>query len=261
LEAIARALVAAVLGLTFGSFLTVVVYRVPRGESPASGRSACRECGETIRARDNVPVLSYLWLRGRCRNCRSAISAEYPVIEAITGALFVAAALAFRSVAVAALLATLMGVLVACSAIDVHHRVIPNRIVYPSLAVALVAVVALDLSGQPVSAVGGALGLLTLGGGLFLVAVVQPRGMGMGDVKLAALIGLVLGSLGWAYVGVAAMTAVLAGGLGAVAALALGGSRKDAIPFGPYLAGGAIMAALFAPSIAEWYRGLAGYAG
>jgi leader peptidase (prepilin peptidase) / N-methyltransferase len=243
-------------GLIFGSFLTVLVHRVPRGESIVVPGSTCPQCGTPIRPRDNIPVVSYLALRRRCRHCGGRISAQYPMTEAITAALFLGAALSLHTVWRAALVAPFLGILLACALIDARYRIIPNRIVYPSLAVFAVAVAVFSLAGSGVSLVTGGLGLLAFGGGLLLVALIAPHGMGMGDVKLAALIGLVLGSLGWRYVGVSVVVALLAGGLGAIVTLVAGGSRKDAIPFGPYLAGGGVLSALFAPHIAAWYTGL-----
>jgi leader peptidase (prepilin peptidase)/N-methyltransferase len=247
----------AVAGLVFGSFLTVVIHRVPRKESIVLPGSACPSCGTAILARDNVPVVSYVLLKGRCRQCRARISPEYPLIEVLTGALFAGAALAFRRIPVAALVAAFLALMLTLAFIDARHRVVPNRIVYPSLLLfgAAVAAVALIAGGLSLATAG--LGLLAYGGALFVVAMLFPGGMGMGDAKLAALIGLVLGALGWRYVGVAAMLGVLAGGVGALVALAKGGSRKDTMPFGPYLAGAAIVAALFAPHLATWYSGLA----
>ena len=254
--AVVRALGFALAGLVFGSFLTVVVHRMPRRESVVAPRSACPSCGAPVRARDNVPVLSYLLLRGRCRACRVPISAEYPLVEAITGALFVGAALAFREVATAALVAPFLGVMLAAALIDARHRIIPNRLVYPSLLAFGAAVAALGVAGEARPATAG-LGLVACGGGLLAVHLVSPGGMGMGDVKLAALIGLVLGALGWTYVAVAVMVGVLAGGLAAVAMLAAGRRRKDTLPFGPFLALGADVSAFLAPPIASWYLGLA----
>jgi len=254
----ARLALFAVAGLLFGSFLTVVVYRTPRGLSVVAPRSACPGCGQTVRARDNVPVLSYLMLGGKCRGCRSPISAEYPIVEALTAALFVGAALRFRSPWAAGLVAPFLGLMVAVAVIDARHRIIPNRVTYPGLLIASVVIVVAALAGGGMSIVGAALGMLAFGGSLLLVALIAPHGMGMGDVKLTALIGLVLGSLGLRYVAVAAIAGVLAGGLGGVAALLLGRSRKDAIPFGPYLAGGAVVATFVAPQVATWYTGLLG---
>lgn len=243
----------ALLGLAFGSFLTVVVSRVPERRSIVAPRSACPRCGARIRARDNVPVVSYLLLRGRCRDCQTRISAEYPIIEALTGALFVAAAVAFRRTDVAGMVAVFLAVVMGCAVIDLRHRIIPNAVVYPSLALFAAAIGVLVLLGRGLSVTTAIFGFLAFGGGLFAIALVSPSGMGMGDVKLGAFIGLVLGSLGWAYVGVAALAAVLLGGVGAIAALASGRSRKDTIPFGPYLAAGAVLSALVAPQLSFWY--------
>jgi leader peptidase (prepilin peptidase) / N-methyltransferase len=251
-----RVIVFALTGLAFGSFLTVVIHRVPRKESIVLPGSACPSCGVAIRPRDNIPVLSYVLLRGKCRNCHTRISPQYPLIEALTAALFVFAAIAFHRLAVAALIAPFLGLMVALALIDARHRIIPNRIVYPALAVFAVAVLAVALWSPGLSLATAGLGLLVYGGSLFVVALLFPAGMGMGDVKLAALIGLVLGGLGWRYVGTAAMLGVLAGGVGAVVALMRGAGRKDTIPFGPYMAAGAVLAALLAPHLIAWYPGL-----
>jgi leader peptidase (prepilin peptidase)/N-methyltransferase len=246
----------ALAGLVFGSFLTVLVYRIPRGESIVLPGSACPQCGTPISPRDNIPVVSYVALRGRCRHCGARISAQYPLTEAMTAALFVGAALALHSIWQAVLIAPFLGIVLACALIDARHRIIPNRIVYWSLAIFTAVIALFSLVGSGVSLLTGVLGLLAFGGGLLLVAIVAPHGMGMGDVKLAALMGLVLGSLGWRYVGVSVVVAVLAGGLGGIFTLLAGGSRKDAIPFGPYLASGGVLSALFAPHIVTWYTGL-----
>jgi len=178
-------------------------------------------------------------------------------VEALTGGLFAAAPVAFRRVPIAAIVAVFLGLMVAVAFIDARYRIVPNRIVYPSLVLFAAAVLAVALAVGGLSLATAGLGLLAYGGTLFVVAVLFPAGMGMGDVKLAALIGLVLGALGWRYVGIAAMAGVLAGGVGAVIALARGGSRKDTMPFGPYMAAGAIVAALFSPHVASWYTALA----
>ena len=248
-----RAVAFAAFGLAVGSFLTVVIHRVPQRKSIVAPRSACPSCGAQIEARDNIPVVSYVLLRGRCRHCGARISAEYPAVEALTAGAFLGAALAFGDVWVAALVAGFLAVVEAAAAIDLHHRIIPNRILYPSLAVFAVAVATLWVAGRHVSLAGGALGLLAYGGGLFLVALISQQGMGMGDVKLAGLVGLVLGALGWKYVGVAVALAVLAGGLIAIGALLRGARRKDVLPFGPSIALGALLSALFAPHLASWY--------
>lgn len=246
--------IAAALGLAVGSFLNVVIYRVPKGLSVMRPGSACPGCGAEIRPRDNVPLVSYLVLRGRCRACGVRISPEYPTVELLTALLFVGSALVLPSAWQAGYVAPFLAVLVACAFIDLRHRIIPNRVVLPALAFFAVAALVLDLAGRPLSILEGLIGLLAYGGGLFLIALVS-GGMGMGDVKLGALIGLVLGALGLRYVGVAAMLGILTGGIGAIVALAMGRDRKAAIPFGPYLALGAAAAVFAGPAVAGWYAG------
>jgi leader peptidase (prepilin peptidase)/N-methyltransferase len=244
----------AVFGLVVGSFLTVVTERVPRKESIVAPRSRCPRCGTEIRARDNVPVVSYVLLQGRCRSCGARISPLYPLIELATAGLFAGVGAAFPRLLPAAMMAAFVGVLVAVSVIDVRHRVIPNRIVYPSFVAFAVLVVAGAVAGQGLDAGRAGIGVAAFGGGLLLIALISPRGMGMGDVKLAGVIGLVLGSLGLSYVAVAAAAAVLAGGVGSVAVLvANGGERGRTIPFGPYLALGAVVAAFAAPHLSAAY--------
>jgi leader peptidase (prepilin peptidase) / N-methyltransferase len=254
-----RVLAFTLVGLVVGSFLTVVVYRIPRGESIVAPGSRCPSCGTPIRPWDNIPVLSYLVLRGRCPHCGARVSPAYPLTEAATAALFVGAAVVHEELFAAILVALFLAAMVAVALIDGRWRIIPNRIVYPCLVGGLVAVVVGDLAAWGVDAVEGLIGLGLYAGPLLLVALAVPRGMGMGDVKLVALIGLVLGSLGLQYVAVAAGVGILAGGLGAVLALAvLGMGRKQQIPFGPFLAGGAVVAALAGPEIADLYLSLLG---
>jgi leader peptidase (prepilin peptidase)/N-methyltransferase len=254
-----RVLAFAALGLVFGSFVTVLVHRLPRRESVVGPRSRCPGCGASIRAVDNVPLVSYLVLRGRCRACGERISPEYPLTELATAALFAAAGLLIRPVYAAALVAPFLGVMLAVALIDVRWRIVPNGLTYPALVVFLLAIVAGHAAGGGVDAGSGLLGLALYAGPLFVLAMALPAGMGMGDVKLAALIGLVLGSLGLAYVAVAAFAGVVGGGLGAVLAMAaMGYGRKQQIPFGPFLAAGAVVAALAAPQIAGLYLSLLG---
>ena len=250
-----RILIALPLGLAAGSFLTVVIHRLPAGESVVHPRSRCPGCGATIGGRDNVPVLSWVLLRGRCRRCGERISVVYPLTELATGALFVAAALVYRNPWRAAMLCAFLALMPAVTVIDVRHRIIPNRLTYPALIGFPVYVVVAWALGAPLDPARAGLGLLAYGGGLLLVAVVS-RGMGMGDVKLAAVIGVVLGSLGLRFVGVAAGAAILLGGVGGLLALMLGRSRKDAIPFGPYMAVGAMAAVFLGERLAAMYLDL-----
>lgn len=247
-----RAIVALPFGLGVGSFMTVAVYRLPRGESVIRPRSRCPACGAEIGARDNIPVLSWLLLRGRCRRCGERISVEYPLLELTTAALVVLAVIRYPNPWQAGLVGGLLALMPGIALIDLRHRIIPNRLTYPSLLLFSVVIVLARVIGGVGDPASAAIGLLLYGGILFVVAVVS-RGMGMGDVKLAALIGLVLGSLGLRFVGVAAGAAIAFGGLGGVVALAMGKGRKSAIPFGPYLAAGAVVAGIWGEQIASWY--------
>jgi leader peptidase (prepilin peptidase)/N-methyltransferase len=249
-----RALVGFPFGLVVGSFMTVAVHRLPKGESVVSPRSRCPSCGAEIGARDNIPVLSWLLLQGRCRRCGERISVEYPLVELATAGLVVLAAIRYPNPWHAVLVGGLLALMPGIALIDLRHRIIPNRLMYPSLLVFPVVIVLARFVGEAADPARAGIGLLLYGGILFVVAVVS-GGMGMGDVKLAALIGLVLGSLGLRFVGVAAGAAVALGGLGGLVALAMGRGRKSAIPFGPYLAAGAVVAGLWGEEIASWYIG------
>ena len=247
-----RALVALPFGLVIGSFMTVVSARVPAGESVVRPRSRCPLCGAEIRNRDNIPVLGWALLRGRCRSCGERISVVYPVLELTTALLVSGSFYVYPSIWVAVAVAALLALMPAISAIDIERKIIPNRIVYPALVAFPVYLVVARVAGAPVDLLRMVIGFLAYGGGLLVVALIS-RGMGMGDVKLAALIGLVLGSLGLRYVGVAAGAAIVLGGIGAVVALLIGRDRKAAIPFGPYLAAGAAVSAFWGGTIAAWY--------
>jgi leader peptidase (prepilin peptidase)/N-methyltransferase len=216
----------------------------------------CPVCGTVIRARDNIPVVSWLLLRGRCRGCHARISPVYPLTELATGMLFVGASVVYDNLGVAMLMAAFFAVLVAVSEIDLRERIIPNRIVYAAAPAAAVAILAIDLAGGGLNLSRALLGTAIFGGGLLVIALIAPRGMGMGDVKLAALIGLVVGSVALSRVAVAAGVAILLGGVAAVIALLLGRGRKTALPFGPFLAAGAAVAVLAGAQIARAYLSL-----
>jgi leader peptidase (prepilin peptidase)/N-methyltransferase len=251
-EAWLRALVALPFGLAIGSFMTVVVARVPAGESLVRPRSRCPRCGTEVRNRDNVPVVSWLLLRGRCRSCGERISVMYPLLELSTAVLVSGAAAVYERPWIAVMVALFLALMPAIAWIDIERRIIPNRITYPAfLAFAAYVLVAWLFDGgtDPVRAL---IGALLYGGGLFVVALIS-RGMGMGDVKLALVIGVVLGSIGLRFVGVAAAGAVVFGGIGGIVALAMGRNRKAMIPFGPYMAAGAVVAAFWGEPIADWY--------
>jgi leader peptidase (prepilin peptidase) / N-methyltransferase len=252
-----RPAVFALFGLLFGSFLTVVVHRVPRGESVVAPRSRCPRCGAQIRAWENVPVLSWLVLRGRCRRCGARISLEYPLVELSTGLLFALAGALIEPLYAAVLVAPFLGLMLAVALIDARWRIVPNLIVYPALAVYAVAITVGHLTGGGLDILSGLLGVAVYGGPMLLVALAVPGGMGMGDVKLAALIGLVLGSLSLLLVGVAAFLGIVGGGLAAVVAMAiLKWGRKRQMPFGPFLAAGAVLAALAGSQMASAYLSL-----
>jgi leader peptidase (prepilin peptidase)/N-methyltransferase len=255
-EAVFHVAVFLPFGLVFGSFLTVVVHRIPAGESVLRPRSRCPACGTPLRNVDNIPLLSWVLLGGRCHACRARISPIYPLTELATGALFAAVALRYPDWWVAALLAPFLGILLVLSVIDVRTKTLPNKIVYPSLLVVAVYLVVARLAGGGVDLADAALGFVAYGGGLLVIALISPGGMGMGDVKLAALIGLTLGALGLRSVAVAAGLGILLGGVGAIVALLLGRDRKHALPFGPFLAAGAAVAALVGSQIADLYLGL-----
>jgi leader peptidase (prepilin peptidase)/N-methyltransferase len=249
-----RAIVALPFGLVLGSFMTVAAYRLPKGESVVRPRSRCPACGAEIGARDNIPVFSWLLLRGRCRRCGERISIEYPLLELATAGVVVLAAIRYPDPWQAVLVAGLLALMPGIALIDLRHRIIPNRLTYPALLLFVPLILLAWAVGDAVDPVRAGLGLLLYGGVLFIVAAIS-GGMGMGDVKLAALIGLVLGSLGLRFVGVAAAAAIVLGGLGAIVALAMGRGRKSAIPFGPYLAVGAVVAGLWGEPLASWYIG------
>jgi len=250
----------ALVGLAVGSFLTVVVYRVPRKMSILKPRSRCPACDVQIRNVDNIPVVSWIVRRGRCRGCGAKISARYPITELATAALFVSAAVEYQDdLYIAAMMALFYATLLAVSLIDLEHKIIPNRIVYPSAIFFPVLIVIGALLGKDLSAAHAAIGALAYGGVLFLVWLVYPKGMGMGDVKLAIVIGAVLGSLGFELVPVAAMLAFFLGALGGILAMAVGAKgRKSAIPFGPFMASGAVLSVFFGAQIADRYLGLFG---
>jgi leader peptidase (prepilin peptidase)/N-methyltransferase len=245
----------ALFGLVIGSFLNVVIWRVPRQESVVRPASHCPGCENPIKPIDNIPVLSWLMLRGRCRHCSTRISIRYPLVELLTGIVF--AALAARLGPHAALVAFLYlgAVGVALALIDLDTKRLPNQLVLPSypIAAALLGVAALaDGHLQPY--VRMALGMVALFGFYFALAWVYPSGMGFGDVKLAGVLGLYLGWLGWGALTVGAFLGFLFGGVVGVALMLAGrAGRKSAIPFGPFMLAGAFVAVLWGQAIAHAY--------
>jgi leader peptidase (prepilin peptidase)/N-methyltransferase len=234
-------------GLAFGSFLTVVAARVPARRSLLRPGSACGACATPIAWYDNVPLLSYALLRGRCRSCGTRISPRYPLVEAATALLIAGSLLVYGATPTAVLAAFFCAVLVAVSAIDLEHRIIPNRIVVPAAAIVLASRTVLDPSPEwTIAALGAA--------GFFLVAVlVYPSGMGMGDVKLALLLGAMLGRT----VPVALMIGMIAALVPSLVLMARHGSaaRRMALPFAPFLALGGLVALFAGERILDAYLG------
>lgn len=266
-----------VFGLLIGSFLNVVVYRVPAKRSIVSPPSACPHCGAPIRWADNIPVVSWIVLRGKCRDCGAPISVRYPLVELGTGVFFAGVALWFLltqlpsdpwsniQTTVASVLALiaylyLAATSIALALIDLDTRTLPNRIVAPGYIVGIVllgtsALLAGDLAALPTAAIGAAALFLFY----FLLVLAYPRGMGMGDVKLAGLLGLFLGFLGWQAIVVGAFAAFLLGGVYAIVLVALRrASSKTAVPFGPWMLLGAWLGILFGSDIMGTYLGLFG---
>lgn len=248
----------ALLGLAVGSFLNVVIWRVPRDESVVRPPSACPRCGHAIRARDNVPVVSWLLLRGRCRDCDAPISARYPLVEAATAVLFVGAALVAGLTWTLPALLYLAAISVALTLIDVDVKRLPDAIVLPSYPVvaALLALASWGVGdwGAFVRALLGGAALFVL---YLVLALIYPGGMGLGDVKLAGVLGLYLAWFGWATLVVGAFAAFLVGGVFGVVLLAAGrAGRKTGIPFGPWMLVGAALGILVGEDVAAWYVGM-----
>ena len=240
--------VAGLAGAVVGSFLNVVVHRVPLGESIVSPGSRCPDCGAPVKAYDNVPVVSWLLLRGRCRACGARISGRYPLVELLTAAVF-AAVVAVRGFDDDLLLELpFVAALIALAAIDLDHRLLPNKIVYPLAVWGVVATLLVDSGDLVEHLVAGAGAFLFL----FLAVLAYPRGMGMGDVKLAGAMGLFLGL----SVIPALLTAFLSGSVIGVAIIAREGvaARKKAVPFGVFLALGGIVAVLAGPELIDLYE-------
>ncbi|MGQ7298243.1 prepilin peptidase [Quadrisphaera sp. KR29] len=254
---------AGVVGLAVGSFLNVVVWRVPQGLSVVRPASACPACAAPITARDNVPVLSWVALRGRCRRCRAPISARYPLVEAGTAALFAATtwwAARHGDLALLPALLYLAALGVALALIDLDVRRLPDALVLPSYPVVaallgLAAVVEHDGAAALRAVVGGAaLWLL-----YFALAVARPGGMGFGDVKLSGLLGAYLGYAGWSSLVVGAFAAFLVGGLVGVALVASRRvGRRGSLPFGPFMLAGAALGFAAGGSLAHWYLQVSG---
>ena len=235
-------------GAVVGSFLNVVVHRLPRGESLVHPRSRCPSCGTQIAGYDNIPILSWLVLRGRCRHCQAPISPRYPAVELLTAVTFAAVVLVGGLDDDLVLELPFVAALIALAGIDYDHKLLPNRIVYPLAVWGLVATVLVDRDDLVEHLVAGAGAFLFL----FLAVLAYPRGMGMGDVKLAGAMGLYLG----VSVIPALLIAFLSGSIVGIVILAREGAaaRKKAVPFGIFLALGGIVAVLVGPDLVELYK-------
>jgi leader peptidase (prepilin peptidase) / N-methyltransferase len=240
--------IAAVMGAIFGSFLNVVAYRLPRGESLSRPRSRCPGCATPIKPYDNVPVLSWLALRGRCRACGIRIPARYPLVEAGTGLLCALVVIAKGADADALLGLALVLLLVPVTLIDLDHRIIPNKL----MLLGAVLAPALVLLTAPDDLVEHAIAGVAAGGFFLLAVLAYPRGMGVGDVKLAAVLGLFLGRAVGPAIFVALVSGTLVGAL-IMARKGVAEGRKTAVPFGPFLAVGGIVALFAGDAMVDWY--------
>ena len=259
---IAYVIAAGLLGLIFGSFATVAAHRIPRRESIVTGRSKCPNCGRTITASENIPVASYLIQRGRCRGCGYRISVRYPAIELATRILFAVAAAKFELSVEAVVYAGFFWALVVLSVIDQEHKLLPNRVVFPTFAAGLVGLAVAALADDAPERIARAgLGALVFGGFFFVVIMIVPRGMGGGDMKLGFVLGLFLGYLGTSIGNAIGMVLVgmflsfFLGGIGGLVMLSLGRGRKSQIRFGPFLALGAVSAIVVGQRILDAYLG------
>lgn len=268
------------LGLAIGSFLNVVVYRVPAGMSVVAPASSCPGCGHEIRRRDNVPVVSWLLLRARCRDCSAPISARYPLVEAATGLLFVAVAMfsvlapwsplagldgtrgLVRGALLLAAFLYLMAISVPLTLIDLDTHTLPNRIVLPAyIVLPLLLLAASTVSGDWAAALRGLIGLVVLGSVYLALALAVPGGMGLGDVKLAGVLGFVLAYLGWGPLAVGSFGAFLLGGTFAIVLLVVRrAGRRSGIPFGPWMLAGAWLGIAVGAPVWDLYLGVLGLA-
>lgn len=263
-----------VLGAAIGSFLNVVIHRVPAGISVVSPPSACPACAAPVRPYDNIPVISWFVLRGRCRDCGAPFSVRYALIELATALVFAALAVlhlpgiltaATGESALAASLVLLAhlylaAISIALAAIDLDTHRLPDAIVLPAYGVGAVLLGGSAIAGGDLEALArAAAGAGLLFAGYLLLALISPRGMGMGDVKLAGVLGLFLGFTGWAALAVGTLAAFVLGGIVGIALIAAGRARRNTgIPFGPWMLGGAWMGILLGEPIARWYVALFG---
>ena len=237
-------------GLLIGSFLNVCIWRIPREESIVFPSSHCPSCNHSISAYDNLPVLSFLWLRGRCRHCRTLIPWRYPVVELANGVGYVALFFRYGLEWETLVYAVLFSALLVITLIDLDHQIIPDRITLPGMVLGLTAAATI----LPTGFISGLAGLL-LGGGLFyLIAVLSRGGMGGGDIKMIAMVGAFLG---WKAVLFTTFAGALSGSVvGVFLLLFWGKNRKTQVPFGPFLSLGAVIFLFQGQEIIKWYQNI-----
>lgn len=251
------AVIAGVFGLLVGSFLNVVIHRVPQGESLLWPGSRCGECRVPIRPWHNIPLVGWILLRGRCAHCRCRIPVRYPLVELATAVLFAAVTARFGLSATLPLYLYLAAVAVPLTVIDLRLHRLPDAIVLPSYAVCAVLLVPAVATGGWTDVVRAVAAMAAVWAGYYALAWLYPGGMGFGDVKLAGLLGLCLGPLGWPAVLIGVLAGFLLGGLAGSALLLSGrAGRKTALPFGPFMLAGAFLAVFAAVPIASWYSSL-----
>jgi leader peptidase (prepilin peptidase) / N-methyltransferase len=245
---LALAALALIAGLAVGSFLNVVIHRVPRHESVVSPRSRCPGCGKQIRGLDNIPIVSWLVLRGRCRDCGEPISPRYPLVEALTGLLYAAVVISQDAGETTWIGLALATALVPIAFIDLDHKIIPNVIVGPAAVVGIALVAILQTDALVENLIAGVAAAAVF----LLVALARPGGMGMGDVKLVGMLGLYLGRavVPALFIALAVGSVV---GIGIMASRGAGEGRKTKVPFGPFLALGGMTAFFVGDEIVDWY--------
>jgi len=247
--------IAGILGALIGSFLNVCIYRLPRGESIAWPGSRCTSCGKAIEFYDNIPVLSYLWLAGRCRACRDPISIRYPFVEAVNAAGYLTILWTFGPTWTTVLYAILFSALVVVTGTDLTHKIIPNVVTLPGIVLGLIG----GATVLPVGLINALLGVAVGGGILWALALASPyffgkEGMGGGDIKLLAMIGAFLG---WKPALLTIMIGSLTGSVIGISLIALRFmKREEYIPFGPFLVLGALLSMFFTQPLLDWYQGL-----
>lgn len=252
----AAALVLGLFGLIIGSFANVVIYRVPEGRSIVKPASACPKCGAQVRPLDNVPVVSWFLLRGRCRDCKAPISFRYPAVEALVALLFAGTGWRFGISWTGVGEAALVGGLVMLGLIDLDHLLLPRRVVYTTLGI----VAAIFLAGAASESEWHRLGVAALSGLVpwalfFAINFISPRALGFGDVRLALLMGFGLGWLGGLYALLGFLAASILGSVIGMALIAAGkAARRTPIPFGTFLAAGALIAVLAGEPVVNWYQ-------